>query len=192
MEIGLEPKFFFELEPPKYPRDSDDYCAFIYSISQVHDADPSIPVITAVGSPSLKLSLLAAWPGKFLVTVVSPKAWLASDATLGPGTTLAPFVAVNRKARVGSHVLVNVGAIISHDVSIGNFTTIGPRCVIGGATTIGEGAFLGIGSTIRDHIHVGAGSTVAAGAVVVSDVAPHESVKGIPARAFTPRTPRIL
>jgi acetyltransferase-like isoleucine patch superfamily enzyme len=89
---------------------------------------------------------------------------------------------VNRTARIGRHVLLNVGAIVSHDVVVEDFVTISPGCSIGGGTLICGGAFIGIGATVRDHVRIGRDAVVAAGAVVVTDVADTSVVAGLPAR----------
>jgi len=48
---------------------------------------------------------------------------------------------------------------------------------------IGDGAYLGMGATVIDRRTVGAGALVAAGAVVVRDVAAAVRVQGVPARS---------
>ena len=48
--------------------------------------------------------------------------------------------------------------------------------------SIGKGVWLGARCTILPGVTVGDGAVVAAGAVVVRDVAPHTVVGGVPAR----------
>ena len=59
-----------------------------------------------------------------------------------------------------------------------------------GNSVVERGAFLGLGCLVSDHMRVGAGAVVAAGAVVVRDVAPGARVQGVPARAVEPETAR--
>jgi maltose O-acetyltransferase len=47
--------------------------------------------------------------------------------------------------------------------------------------TIGDGAWLGARSTILPGVTIGAGAVVAAGSVVIGDVAPDVVVAGVPA-----------
>jgi acetyltransferase-like isoleucine patch superfamily enzyme len=77
---------------------------------------------------------------------------------------------------------LNVGAILSHDVVVGDFSTISPGCSVGGRVSIGQGVFLGIGSTIRDRISIGDGAFIAAGTVVVENVEDRQMVMGVPGR----------
>jgi acetyltransferase-like isoleucine patch superfamily enzyme len=48
--------------------------------------------------------------------------------------------------------------------------------------TIGEGAHVGLGAAVREGIDVGHRAVVAAGAVVIRDVAAGTLVVGVPAR----------
>jgi len=56
-------------------------------------------------------------------------------------------------------------------------------------TTIGEGAFIGCDTMLVAPVSVGAGAFTATGAVVTRDVAPGETVAGVPAKPFK-RSPR--
>jgi len=89
--------------------------------------------------------------------------------------------------QIGAHVLVNVGANLSHDVVVGDFVTIGPRCAVAGGTSIGPESFLGIGATVLGCLRIGTGAYIAAGAVVVDDVPDGALVMGVPARVVPRR-----
>jgi sugar O-acyltransferase (sialic acid O-acetyltransferase NeuD family) len=181
-EVGLTPVFFVEEARAATDGERREFSAPIVSFEALTADQFATPVISAVGQPEVRATLIALWRGSAFATLVSPHAWLAQDAVIGAGTTIAPHAALNRLVTIGAHVLVNVGAILSHDVSVGDFATISPGCVVGGCVSIGESSFLGIGVTVRDHISIGRGAFVAAGAVVIADVADGESVRGVPAR----------
>jgi UDP-3-O-[3-hydroxymyristoyl] glucosamine N-acyltransferase len=59
-----------------------------------------------------------------------------------------------------------MGAIIGHDVTVGNYTTINPGCNIGGTVTIGDHCDFGLGCsvmqgvTIPSHVHIAGNSFV--------------------------------
>jgi len=181
-EVGLRCEFLVEELPPEYARSEVEYGAPIFTFDDIPSAVVDLPVMVAVGVPKVKRRLVDRWPKETFLTVVSPRAWCASDVTLGSGSTIAPLSSLNRLVVLGSHVLVNAGAILSHDVVVGDFSTIGPNCAVGGKTVIGDDVFLGIGSTIIDGITIGSGAFVAAGSVVVADVDENERVAGVPAR----------
>ena len=180
--MGVKTVLFVEDSPPGYDRRAEEYGGPIVSVSKELEAFALLPAIGAVGSPGIRRRLLEAWPGESWFTLVCKESWIAQDASIGLGSTVAPLVAVNRFATIGRHVILNTGAIISHDTSIGDFSTIGPRAVVGGCCVIGVEAVLGIGCTVRDHVTIGDRACVAAGAVVVDDVPADAVVMGVPAR----------
>jgi sugar O-acyltransferase (sialic acid O-acetyltransferase NeuD family) len=175
--------FFLEEHPPDYVRDPGPYGAPILTFDDDLSPFAPLPVIGAVGDPALRRRLAERWPGSALRTVVAPQAWVAPDATLGEGSLVAPMAAVNRFCVLGRHVLVNVGATLAHDVVVGEFTTLSPGCTVGGLASIGSDVFVGIAATVRDRVSIGDGALVAAGAVVISDVEPGQTVMGVPATA---------
>lgn len=115
-------------------------------------------------------------------TVVHAWAWVSPSAKLGPGTFVGAGAVVQAGAVVGRHVIVNSGALVEHDVIVGDFCHIAPGAAIGGGTILGAGVFVGLGARVRDHLRVGERATIGMGAVVVGDVAAGRTVIGVPAR----------
>lgn len=116
-------------------------------------------------------------------TIVHPAAWVSPAAGIAPGVVILAGAVVNAGAEIGSHAIVNSAAVVEHDAVVGSFAHVGPGAIVGGAAVLGEGAVAGMGSLIRDHVSVGPEAFVAMGAVVVADVAPRETVLGVPAKA---------
>ncbi len=67
---------------------------------------------------------------------------------------------------------------------VGEFATVGPGANVGGNTDLATAAFLGIGCVVSNGLTIGARAIVAAGAVVVRDVA-GESGAGVPAKEYS-------
>ena len=86
--------------------------------------------------------------------------------------------------RVAEFATINVGATVSHDCSIGAWSTVCPGVHLGGNVVVEEGAFLGIGASVVQGIKIGAWSVVGAGSVVTRDVPPNVVVAGAPARTL--------
>ena len=135
-----------------------------------------LPVVVAVGAPLLKQELVARWPGDAYATILHSTAYVAPSASVGRGCVVAPLAAVGSRSRLGEHVLVNLGATVSHDVVVGAFASISPGVHIGG-----------IGATIRNGIGIAPGTVVGAGAVVVSDTVENGVYAGVPARLVSIR-----
>jgi len=113
-------------------------------------------------------------------------AWLACEDEQGP-------IRIGDENYFGHRVHLHAGAPL----------TIGSRCVLAddvlvttidhergrrsrtrptAPTTIGDDVFVGQRSVVLGGVRIGDAATIAAGAVVISDVAPGETVAGVPAR----------
>jgi len=124
--------------------------------------------------------------GGALVTVVSPRAYIAPDAQLGDGSTIGHGAVVNSGARVGQNCIVNTGAIIEHDAMVEAHCHIATGAIVNGGCVVGAASMIGSRAVLLQGISLGAGCVVGAGAVVLRDVAPGLTVVGVPANAITP------
>jgi UDP-2-acetamido-3-amino-2,3-dideoxy-glucuronate N-acetyltransferase len=126
---------------------------------------------------------------------------------VGDETRVGPFVEVQRGVRIGrrckiqSHSFVCDGVEIHDEVFVGHgvmfINDARPRATTEGGdlqtgddwtllpTVVERRASLGSGAVILGGVRVGEGALVGAGAVVTRDVAPGETVAGVPARVLT-------
>lgn len=100
------------------------------------------------------------------------------------------------QARIGAGLCLYhpTGVVIGPGVSIGERCRIQQGVTLGGmggpdgnlpaaeSPRLGNDVSIGTGACILGPVHVGSGVTVGANAVVVRDVADHETVVGVPAR----------
>jgi UDP-2-acetamido-3-amino-2,3-dideoxy-glucuronate N-acetyltransferase len=123
---------------------------------------------------------------------------------IGAETRIGPFVEIQRDAVIGarckiqSHSFICTGVELEDEVFVGHGTLfindMFPRATTeeGALKTeadwqlariiVERGASLGSGAVVLGGIRIGAGALVGAGAVVTQDVAPGETVAGVPAR----------
>jgi UDP-2-acetamido-3-amino-2,3-dideoxy-glucuronate N-acetyltransferase len=124
---------------------------------------------------------------------------------IGDNTRIGPFVEIQRGASIGSsckiqsHTFICDGVTIEDEVFVGHGTLFINDKFPRATTESGElknerewflapivvenGAALGSGAIVLGGVRIGAGALIGAGAVVTRDVAPGETVAGVPARA---------
>ncbi|SFL84375.1 serine O-acetyltransferase [Rugamonas rubra] len=98
---------------------------------------------------------------------------------------LPPSVKVGKGvtfAYQGLGVVVHERAVLGSNIYVGAQVVIGGRAGRHEVPVIHDGVFLGVGAKILGPVVIGAGAVVAAGAVVLSDVAPGSRVAGVPAK----------
>jgi len=115
--------------------------------------------------------------GFSFLTVVHPRAIVADAASIGEGSFVAAGAIVQAGARVAANCI-----IVDHDCRLADHAQIAPGAVLAADVKVGAGAYVGAGATILQGRTLGEACQVAAGAVVVKDVAPRALVLGVPAR----------
>jgi len=123
---------------------------------------------------------------------------------IGNDTRVGPFVEIQRGAIVGarckiqSHAFICTGVTIEDDVFVGHGALFindkFPRATtdsgalkteadwVLASTLVERGAALGSGAVVVGGVRIGSGALIGAGAVVTRNVAPGETVAGVPAR----------
>ena len=124
---------------------------------------------------------------------VGPFAHLRDGTVLEDGAEVGAFVEVNRST-VGAESKARHLAYLG-DAHLGAGVNVGAGVITANfdgthkhATEVGAGAFLGSGAVLIAPVAVGVGAVVGAGAVVTKhrDVAPGQTVVGVPARPVGP------
>ena len=117
-----------------------------------------------------------------LINAISRHAILSRHATLGLGIAIMPGAIVNAGTQVGDGAIINTNASVDHDCLIGAFSHIAPGVAIAGSVRIGEEVLIGTGARIIPGVTIGNRAIIAAGAVVIHDVAPNVTVAGVAAK----------
>ena len=157
-------------------------------------AHPDAHCIIAVGNSQARRSIAARLrqqhPGLRFATLVHPRAWVATGASVGQGSVVFAGALINVDASLGIHTSINLACTISHDCQLGDYVSLGPGVHMAGAVTLGEAVDVGTGASIRPRVSVGANAVIGAGAAVVRDLLGDSTAVGVPARlrsSFTER-----
>lgn len=125
-------------------------------------------------------------------------------ARIEPGAIIRSAVEIGTKAVVMMGAIINVGAVIGSETMVDMGAIIGGRALVGKRCHIGAGAVLagvieppsakpvvveddvliGANAVVIEGVHIGQGAIVAAGAVVIDDVASNCVVAGMPAKVI--------
>jgi len=138
----------------------------------------------AIGDNAVRLSVSRKVQGLGfeLVSLVHPRASIATTASVARHVLVCAGSIVCAGASVEEGAIVNSGAIVEHDCRVGTYCHIAPGVRLAGGVRVGAAAFVGIGATVIQYLQIGAEAIVGAGAVVLEDVPAGVTVVGVPAR----------
>ena len=140
----------------------------------------------ARGRDRLQIQALFAAHGLRLPILVHPQAVLDRSAAVGPGSQVLAQALVAADARIGAACILNHGASVDHECTIGDGVHLAPRATLCGCVQVDDGAFIGAGAVVLPRLRIGADAVVGAGAVVTRDVPAGAVVAGNPARPTIP------
>jgi len=136
----------------------------------------------AIGNAEARQAESKAVGAHRLATVVHPDASVSPFAALAAGCFVGARAVVAPGASLGVAVIVNHGAVVDHDVAVGDFSHIAPGATLGGGASIGCRVLVGAGASVLPGISVCDDATIGAGAVVDADVVEPGVHAGVPAR----------
>ena len=105
---------------------------------------------------------------------------IMDDVEIGSCTTIDRGTFGNTK--LSSHVKVDNGVHIGHNVTIGERTIVTAHVEISGSVNIGSDCWIAPSVAIREKIIIGNNVLVGIGSVVVKDIQQNSVVAGVPAR----------
>jgi len=121
-------------------------------------------------------------PEQRWVSIIDPRACVASTVTLGHGVHVDALATLQPGVRLGAHVAVRGGAVVAHDVVMGDLCFVGANASIAGYARIEEGVHVALNACVREYVCVGRYAVIGLGSVVIRDVPAGAIVAGNPAR----------
>jgi sugar O-acyltransferase (sialic acid O-acetyltransferase NeuD family) len=110
--------------------------------------------------------------GYRLVSLVSPRAHVPPNCSIGANCCVMDGAALQPYARLGDDVFVWNGAVVGHHATVGDHCWIASNCTISSTATIEPLCFLGVNAAIGHGVTVGARSIVGASTVITHSTAP--------------------
>jgi sugar O-acyltransferase (sialic acid O-acetyltransferase NeuD family) len=161
----------------------------VYGLLQAREQFPQAYMVGGVGMPHTRERLMvrAAEVGFTFVTLIHPRVEHSHWNEYGEGTVICAGCVLSVNIRLGCHVHVNLGCTISHDVVIGDYTTLAPGVHVSGTVHIGRRVNIGTGAVIingtpEQPLTIGDDAVIGAGACVTHSIPPGVTAVGVPAR----------
>ena len=123
---------------------------------------------------------------------IEPGAYIREQVEIGKNAVIMMGAVLNIGAVVGEGTMIDMGAVLGGRATVGKNCHVGAGAVLAGVVepasatpvVIEDNVLIGANAVVIEGCRVGQGAVVAAGAVVVSDVAPNTVVAGCPARVI--------
>lgn len=115
------------------------------------------------------------------INLIHPTAYIANNVILGTNVLVAPLCVLTTNIIIGSYVHLNPQCGIGHDTVIDDYVTCYWSVNTGGFVHISEMSELGSKTFIKQNVLIGKYVVSGAGAVIVKNIPPKSTVKGVPA-----------
>lgn len=121
---------------------------------------------------------------------IEPGAIIRDQVTIGDQAVIMMGAIINIGAEIGPKTMIDMGAVLGGRATVGANCHIGAGTVLAGVieppsaqpVIIEDDVVIGANAVVLEGVRVGKGAVVAAGAIVIEDVAPYTVVGGVPAR----------
>ncbi len=156
----------------------------ISTIDELVAQDYTGHAVVAIGSARSRRSIAGRLDraGVTYPVLIHPHVTIGMGVAIEPGTVIAAGARLSTNIAVGRHVHVDQNATVGHDCVLREFSRINPQGCISGSVDLGSGALIGANATVLQGLTIGRDAIIGAGGVVVTNVPPATTVKGVPAR----------
>ena len=115
-------------------------------------------------------------------SIVSPRAVVNEEVTLGGGTAVFDGVVITSGTETGRACILNTNCTIEHDCRIGDDVHVAPGATLSGGVLIGSNCLIGTGANVIQSVSICGNSLIGAGATVVKDITVPGTYVGNPAK----------
>jgi acetyltransferase EpsM len=105
------------------------------------DCFPELPLLIAIGNNQAREKASSKIGHKQFV-LIHPRATVSETALIGMGSVVLAGAIVQAGVKAGSHVIINAGAIIDHEVTLEDFSHIRPGAYVGGGARVSKSAIV--------------------------------------------------
>ena len=121
---------------------------------------------------------------------IEPGAIIREQVQIGDNAVIMRGAVINIGAVIGEGTMIDMGAVLGGRAMVGKRCHIGAGAVLAGVVeppsatpvVVEDNVLIGANAVVIEGVRIGEGSVVAAGSVVIEDVASGMVVAGVPAR----------
>lgn len=121
---------------------------------------------------------------------IEPGAFIRDQVEIGDSAVIMMGAVINIGAIIGEGTMIDMGAVLGGRATVGKNCHIGAGTVLAGVVEpasaqpviVEDNVLIGANAVVLEGIRIGKGAVVAAGAIVIQDVAPYTVVAGTPAK----------
>lgn len=121
---------------------------------------------------------------------IEPGAIIREQVQIGDNAVIMMGAVINIGAVIGEGTMIDMGAVLGGRAMVGKRCHIGAGAVLAGVVeppsatpvVVEDNVLIGANAVVIEGVRIGEGSVVAAGSVVIEDVASGMVVAGVPAR----------
>ena len=129
---------------------------------------------------------------------IEPGAIIREQVEIGDHAVIMMGAVINIGAVIGEGTMIDMGAILGGRAIVGKRCHIGAGAVLAGVVeppsatpvVVEDNVLIGANAVVIEGVRIGEGAIVAAGSVVIEDVAPGMVVAGVPARVVKKKDER--
>lgn len=131
---------------------------------------------------------------------IEPGAIIRDQVEIGDHAVIMMGAILNIGAIVGEESMIDMGAVLGGRATVGKHCHIGAGAVLAGViepasskpVVVEDDVLIGANAVVIEGVHIGKGAVVAAGSIVIHDVAPNTVVGGVPAKILKIKDERTL
>lgn len=155
------------------------------SFERLANSANEIKLICAVGNIELRKKWVNQYKGQYqFATIIDPSCLISPDAIIGENVIILGLSVCSIECNIRDHVNINWQCLISHHVTIGEFSNIYSGVKLTGNSSVGKECEIGTGATIIPKKKVGNRVILGAGATVTQDIVSDVTAVGVPARVI--------
>ena len=147
----------------------------------VKEYSTALITVGQIKNPDLRVRLFQQLQGLGfeLATIISPRAYVSKNASLGDGTIVMHDALINTGVKIGNNCILNTKSLVEHDAIVEDHCHISTSSVVNGGTVIREQSFVGSNTITKEYVTIGKNSVIGGGLRIMCDLPENTRMQNI-------------